>query len=588
MRIKSLSGKINEDKIKKDLEEIETIDIELDHRVSKLIAENEHLKQTYKQLYDSIKPARIRSKEQFDDLINQVNLKSVEISDLNASLQEKVLEITALKDDLKKLKGKAIVDNAVTKHTIDPEMLKIDVAFDLLRDALSATFGLSELKSQGFSEPAVKMYFAGIINRSFEPFETDESAATPPPHPAYRMTARITIPEPLPVPAWSNSEVARLLAISSLPASPLSPWSSSPPQISFPLSPPSPVLTAPPPSPIRSLGYRAATIWMRAEAAATSHSLPLPPPFILSPTRPDAPPPMPTSAPTSLPPLLLPSASRGEDRPEVNLPPRERLGIALGPSYEVGESSAAAAARPAGGLRADYGFVATMDREIRRDPERYVGYGITDSWDEIVETLQGAPVSTDTELGAHVRDFESMVRRDTDEIYTMLDDEQSQRQLLASRVNMLFRDRRAHAHTRLLMETEARMSREAWGKSMDASDLARAEVMSLRTTVHAQMSEITELQSADHSRRRAISDLLETDRGRREEMRELRAADRTRQQQIIQTLTVMQTLQREMIPLQGLVTTLQGQVTALQGQVMTLQGQVTALQGQQGPAGGPA
>ncbi|GJV48569.1 putative reverse transcriptase domain-containing protein [Tanacetum coccineum] len=222
-----------------------------------------------------------------------------------------------------------------------------------------------------------------------EPFETDESAATPPPHP-----------------------VARLLAISSPPASPLSPWSSSPPQIPFPLpppipspslplSPPSPVLSAPPPSPIRSLGYRAAMIRMRAEAAATSHSLPLPPPFILSPTRPDAPPPLPTSAPTSLPPLLLPSASRREDRPEVNLPPRKRLGIALGPRYEVGESSAAAAARPAGGLRADYGFVATMDREIRRDPERYVGYGITDSWDEIVETLQGAPVSTDTELGAH-------------------------------------------------------------------------------------------------------------------------------------------------------------------------------------------
>ncbi|GKB59248.1 hypothetical protein Tco_0915434 [Tanacetum coccineum] len=43
-RIKSLSGKQNEDKIKKDLEEIETINIELDHRVTKLIAENEHLK----------------------------------------------------------------------------------------------------------------------------------------------------------------------------------------------------------------------------------------------------------------------------------------------------------------------------------------------------------------------------------------------------------------------------------------------------------------------------------------------------------------------------------------------------------------
>ncbi|GKA33941.1 hypothetical protein Tco_0720370 [Tanacetum coccineum] len=367
-----------------------------------------------------------------------------------------------------------------------------------------------------------------------EPFETDESAATPPPHPAYRMTARITIPEPLPIPAWSDSEVARLLAISSPPASPLSPWSSSPPQIPFPVSPPSPVLTAPPPSPIRSLGYRAATIRMRAEAAATSHSLPLPPPFILSP-RPDAPPPLPTSAPTSFPPLLLPSDRQREDRPEVNLPPRMGLGIALGPRYEVGESSAAAAARPAGGLRADYGFVATMDRQIRRDPERYVGYGITDAWDEIVETLQGAPVSTDTELGAHMREFESMVRRDIDEIYTRLDDEQGQRQLLAGRVNMLFRDRRTHARTRQLMETEAGMSREAWGRAMDASDLAHGEVISLRTTVHAQMSEITDLQSANFRRQRAMSDLLEIDRRRREEMRELRAADRTRQQQIIQT-----------------------------------------------------
>ncbi|GJX29280.1 hypothetical protein Tco_0237359, partial [Tanacetum coccineum] len=97
-RIKSLNGKQNEDKIKKGLEEIETINIELDHRVTKLIAENEHLKQTYKQLYDSIEPARIRSKEQCDDLINQVNIKSAEISDLNASLQEKALEITAFAD----------------------------------------------------------------------------------------------------------------------------------------------------------------------------------------------------------------------------------------------------------------------------------------------------------------------------------------------------------------------------------------------------------------------------------------------------------------------------------------------------------
>nr|GFB12907.1 reverse transcriptase domain-containing protein [Tanacetum cinerariifolium] len=52
-----------------------------------------------------------------------------------------------------------------------------------------------------------------------------------------------------------------------------------------------------------------------------------------------------------------------------------------------------------------------MDREIMRDPEREVGYRITDSWDEIVEILQGAPVSTDTELGGYMREFETWVRQ---------------------------------------------------------------------------------------------------------------------------------------------------------------------------------
>ncbi|GJS84425.1 hypothetical protein Tco_0750966 [Tanacetum coccineum] len=307
-----------------------------------------------------------------------------------------------------------------------------------------------------------------------ELFKTDESAATPPPHPAYHVTARISIPAPVPTPVWSDVEVARLLAISTPPSSPLSPWSSSLSQIPspplppipspsllvsppLPISSPVPVLSLlPPASLIRPLGYRAAMIWLRAEAASTSHSLPLPPPIILSHTRPTAP-------SSGTPPLHLHSSDRREDRPEVTLPPQKRLSIALGPAYEVGDSSSATDARPARGLRADYGFVATMDREIKRDSERDVGYGITDSWDEIVETLQGAPVSTDTELGRHMTAFETRVRQDTDDIYTRLDDEQSGRQLLAVRLNMLFRDRRAHARTARLMKTEARMSKEAWG-----------------------------------------------------------------------------------------------------------------------------
>ncbi|GKA26135.1 hypothetical protein Tco_0712244, partial [Tanacetum coccineum] len=245
-----------------------------------------------------------------------------------------------------------------------------------------------------------------------EPFETDESAATPPPHPAYRVIARISILDLVPTLVWSDAEVARLLAISTPQSSPVSPWSSPLPQIpspplppipspSLPVSSPVPVLSpSPPASLIRPLGYLAAMIRLRAEAASTSHLLPLTSPIILSHTRPVAP-------SSGTPPLHLLSTDHREDRPKVTLPPRKRLGIALGPTYEVGESSSAAAARPAGGLKADYGFVSTMDREIRHDPERDVGYGITDSWDKIVETLHGAPISTDTELGRHMAEFET-------------------------------------------------------------------------------------------------------------------------------------------------------------------------------------
>nr|GEX31489.1 hypothetical protein [Tanacetum cinerariifolium] len=82
-RIKSLSGNVKEEKIKREFEEIETINIELDSRVTKLVAENEHLKQTYKQLYDSIKSSRVRSKEQCDALIKQVNTKPMRVESIN-------------------------------------------------------------------------------------------------------------------------------------------------------------------------------------------------------------------------------------------------------------------------------------------------------------------------------------------------------------------------------------------------------------------------------------------------------------------------------------------------------------------------
>ncbi|GKB69930.1 putative reverse transcriptase domain-containing protein [Tanacetum coccineum] len=249
-----------------------------------------------------------------------------------------------------------------------------------------------------------------------EPFETDEPAATPPPHPAYRVTTRISIRDETPISLPPREEVERLLVM---------------------------------PTHLHHHFPHATMIRLRAEAVSTSYSLPLPP---LSPI-PD---------PTPSPPLLLPSTNRREDRPEVTLPPRKRLGIAFGPRYEVRESSSTAATRLAGGLRADYGFVATMDREIRRDLERDVRYGITDSWDEIVEAIQGTLIVTDVaEFSQRMTEFETRVRQDTDEVYTRLDDEQTERQLLAGQFNMLFRDRRAYARTARLMEAEARISQVA-------------------------------------------------------------------------------------------------------------------------------
>ncbi|GJV91937.1 retrovirus-related pol polyprotein from transposon TNT 1-94 [Tanacetum coccineum] len=69
--IKRVNETSTSESVKKDFDEIETINIELEYRVTKLIAENKHLKQTYKQLYDSIKPSRVRAKEQTEYLLIQ-------------------------------------------------------------------------------------------------------------------------------------------------------------------------------------------------------------------------------------------------------------------------------------------------------------------------------------------------------------------------------------------------------------------------------------------------------------------------------------------------------------------------------------
>ncbi|GJV71175.1 putative reverse transcriptase domain-containing protein [Tanacetum coccineum] len=268
-----------------------------------------------------------------------------------------------------------------------------------------------------------------------EPFETDESEATPPPHPAYRITARISIPAPV---LHEKGKHLCLIAIV-----------------------------------CQTSRYIYSTIITTFPMVITTSLDTL-------------------STTTSITTTTSDSLTTTTNRHKVTLPPRKRLGIALSPRYKIGErSSAAAAARPAGGLRADYGFVATIDREIRHDLERDIGYRITDFWDEIVEAMQGTLVVTDVvELSQRMTEFETRVKRDTDEVYTRLDDEQSGQQLLAGRLNM--------------MSPEA-MGNDPW----------------TRVTLLVRQTVITEMLAADHKRQVQLTKALKLVKGLQTQMEEL-------------------------------------------------------------------
>nr|GEV18948.1 Gag-Pol polyprotein [Tanacetum cinerariifolium] len=96
-----LNEKSNEAKIKHDIDVIETINIELEHKVAKLFNENETLKKHYKELYDSIKTMRANTTEYTTSLIAKND-------EFKAQLQEKGLAIEALKNELRKLTGNSV------------------------------------------------------------------------------------------------------------------------------------------------------------------------------------------------------------------------------------------------------------------------------------------------------------------------------------------------------------------------------------------------------------------------------------------------------------------------------------------------
>ncbi|GJX44232.1 hypothetical protein Tco_0260908 [Tanacetum coccineum] len=96
-----LNVKSNEAKVKHDIDVIETINIELEHKVAKLLKENETLKRHYKEMFDSIKTTRAKNIEHTTSLIaNNDKFK--------AQIQEKGFAIAALKNKLRKLTGNSV------------------------------------------------------------------------------------------------------------------------------------------------------------------------------------------------------------------------------------------------------------------------------------------------------------------------------------------------------------------------------------------------------------------------------------------------------------------------------------------------
>ncbi|GJS24231.1 hypothetical protein Tco_0452863 [Tanacetum coccineum] len=102
-----------------------------------------------------------------------------------------------------------------------------------------------------------------------------------------------------------------------------------------------------------------------------------------------------------------------------------------------------------------------------------MGYGITDTWDEIVEAMLE-------------ENEESQVR---------FEDAQDDRAYLRARVNILFRDRPYHRHTAMILNRETMYDRIAWTSFEDRSASIEAHVRILKAQVATLIAQTSSLQT---------------------------------------------------------------------------------------------
>nr|GEU48034.1 putative reverse transcriptase domain-containing protein [Tanacetum cinerariifolium] len=181
-----------------------------------------------------------------------------------------------------------------------------------------------------------------------------------------------------------------------------------------------------------------------------------------------------------IPSLPLPIPSPPPDSPthieisESCLPLQKRLRFAsLTPSQEFEESSSASAARQ---------NEPTIARDDPYSLVREELYGFVNR-NELVGASEEIAPTTLQGINQRFTDLSTIVEHETTIMYGMMEEGQDDQSQLRGRVNLLYRDRPIHRHLAVMVEKDARMAREAWGLSMDASDNAHSDVMSLRTTL---------------------------------------------------------------------------------------------------------
>ncbi|GJV64913.1 hypothetical protein Tco_1475741 [Tanacetum coccineum] len=195
---------------------------------------------------------------------------------------------------------------------------------------------------------------------------------------------------------------------------------------------------------IRPLSPRALAAEMRDVASSLYHSL------------------HPSGTPSLLPiPLPAPSTSRRADIPEADMPPRKRLLLTTPrPGCEVGESSAAAAARQPGPTmahRVDCSFVDTMETRFRDTKRRMM---------------------TALEMVNMRVSYQVDVRsRESSEFHSRHHDAQKDRAAVRAEIEVLRRERLAY-------EQESMETRQALARSEAYCRALEVRVIVLETEVH--------------------------------------------------------------------------------------------------------